>query len=376
MIKNSYGIISIEYFRCKKEFNMKLSLLIVLSVVFASSAFSLTPAPQNDVSMLIENEKNSISVFQNTAGAVVNVSNLRKNRGFCDMDATEVQAGMGSGLVWDNLGHIVTNYHVVEGGDAFTISFRQDKKQYRAKLIGGDPNNDLAVLKLEEIPKNLKSIPRGDSKSLLVGQKALAIGNPLGLDHTLTTGSISALDRKIKGFGGVSINGMIQTDASINPGNSGGALLDSLGRLIGINTMIFNAGGSQASAGLGFAIPVNIVKDVVPQLIQYGKVNRPGLGVAILEEQFAARFGVSYGVMIKFVDPKGPAALAGLQGITRDRRGQYYSGDIIVGINSDAVKSYDDLYSTINKYKKGDVVKVKIIREGKERIVNVTLVQI
>ena len=338
--------------------------------------FSYASTSQNEVSMFIVNEKNSISVFQNTADSVVNVSNLRKNRGFFDMDATEVQAGMGSGLVWDNLGHIVTNYHVVEGGDAFTISFRQDKKQYRAKLIGGDPNNDLAVLKLEEIPKNLKSIPRGDSKTLLVGQKALAIGNPLGLDHTLTTGSISALDRKIKGFGGVSINGMIQTDASINPGNSGGALLDSLGRLIGINTMIFNAGGSQASAGLGFAIPVNIVKDVVPQLIQYGKVNRPGLGVAILEEQFAARFGVTEGVMVKFVDPKGPAASAGIQGITRDRRGQYYSGDVIVGINSDEVKTYDDLYSTINKYKKGDVIKVKLVRDGKEKLVDVTLVQI
>lgn len=355
---------------------MKLSLLVVLSIAFAAPAFSQQSAVKKEVSMLLESEKNSISVFQNTADSVVNVSNLRKSRGFFDMDASEVQAGMGSGLVWDSAGHIVTNFHVVEGGDAFVVSFREDKKQYRAKLVGGDPKNDLAVLKLEEIPKNLKSIPRGDSKSLLVGQKALAIGNPLGLDHTLTTGSVSALDRKIKGYGGVSINGMIQTDASINPGNSGGALLDSQGRLIGINTMIFNAGGSQASAGLGFAIPVNIVKDVVPQLIQYGRVNRPGLGLAILEEQYAARFGLSEGVMVKFVDPKGPAAKAGLQGITRDRRGQYYIGDVIVGINSDSIKSYDDLYSTINKYKIGDKVKVKIMRDGKEKLVDVTLVQI
>jgi len=355
---------------------MKLSLLVVLSIAFASPAFSQQSAAKKDASMLLESEKNSISVFQNTADSVVNVSNLRKSRGFFDMDASEVQAGMGSGLVWDNSGHIVTNFHVVEGGDAFVVSFREDKKQYRAKLVGGDPKNDLAVLKLEEIPKNLKSIPRGDSKSLLVGQKALAIGNPLGLDHTLTTGSVSALDRKIKGYGGVSINGMIQTDASINPGNSGGALLDSQGRLIGINTMIFNAGGSQASAGLGFAIPVNIVKDVVPQLIQYGRVNRPGLGLAVLEEQYAARFGLLEGVMVKFVDPKGPAAKAGLQGITRDRRGQYFIGDVIVGINTDSIKSYDDLYSTINKYKIGDKVKVKIVRDGKERLVDVTLVQI
>ena len=355
---------------------MKLSLLVVLTVAFASPSFSQQSVAKKEMSMLLEFEKNSIGVFQNTADSVVNVSNLRKSRGFFDMDATEVQAGMGSGLVWDNAGHIVTNFHVVEGGDTFMISFREDKKQYRAKMVGGDPKNDLAVLKLEEIPKNLKSIPRGDSKSLLVGQKALAIGNPLGLDHTLTTGSVSALDRKIRGYGGVSINGMIQTDASINPGNSGGALLDSQGKLIGINTMIFNAGGSQASAGLGFAIPVNIVKDIVPQLIQYGRVNRPGLGVAILEEQYAARFGLSEGVMVKFVDPKGPASKAGLQGITRDRRGQYYIGDVIVGINNDSVKSYDDLYSTINKYKIGDKVKVKIIRDGKERSIDITLVQI
>lgn len=355
---------------------MKLSLLVVLSLAFASPAFSQQSTAKKEVSMLLENEKNSISVFQNTADSVVNVSNLRKSRGFFDMDATEVQAGMGSGLVWDSAGHIVTNFHVVEGGDAFIVSFREDKKQYRAKLIGGDPKNDLAVLQLEEVPKNLKSIPRGDSKTLLVGQKALAIGNPLGLDHTLTTGSISALDRKIKGYGGVSINGMIQTDASINPGNSGGALLDSQGKLIGINAMIFNGGGSSASAGLGFAIPVNIVKDVVPQLIQYGKVNRPGLGVAILEEQYAARFGLAEGVMVKFVDPKGPASKAGLQGITRDRRGQYYIGDVIVGINSDEIKSYDDLYSIVNKYKIGDKIKVKIIRDGKPKLVDITLVQI
>lgn len=354
----------------------KLSLLVILTMSLSTSAFSQVQTAKKEAMMLLESEKNSISVFQNTADAVVNVSNLRKTRGVFEMDATEVAAGMGSGLVWDTAGHIITNYHVVEGGDAFTIAFREDKEIYRAKLIGGDPKNDIAVLQLEKIPKNLKPISRGDSKTLLVGQKALAIGNPLGLDHTLTTGSISALERKIKGYGGVSINGMIQTDASINPGNSGGALLDSQGRLIGINTMIFNAGGSQASAGLGFAIPVNIVKDIVPQLIQYGRVIRPGLGVAVLEDYYAARFGLREGVMVKFVDPKGPSAKAGLQGITRDRRGQYYLGDVIVGINSEAIKNYDDLFSTVNKYKIGDKVKVKILRDGKEKNIDVTLIQI
>ncbi|AUN96800.1 2-alkenal reductase [Bacteriovorax stolpii] len=375
LLKMPSGIISIEYIPCKEEFMRKLSLLVVLTMALAVPAYSQQNA-KKEAAMLLDNEKNSISVFQNTADSVVNVSNLRKSKGMFDMDATEIQAGMGSGLVWDTSGHIITNYHVVDGGDSFTVAFREDQKQYKAKLIGGDPKNDIAVLKLLELPKNLKPIIPGDSRTLLVGQKTLAIGNPLGLDHTLTTGSVSALGRKIKGFGGVSINGMIQTDASINPGNSGGALLDSQGRLIGMNAMIYNAGGAGASAGLGFAIPVATIKDIVPQIIQYGRVIRPGLGVAILEDYYAARFGLREGVMVKFVDPKGPAGKAGLQGITRDRFGQYYIGDIIVGINTDSIKNYDDLYSTVNKYKIGDKVKVKIVRDGKERTVDVTLVQI
>lgn len=351
-------------------FFLSLILIQFSSITYAQSAL------KKEAPMLLENERNSISVFQNVADSIVNVSNLKKTRSFFDMDATEVEAGMGSGFVWDKSGYIVTNFHVVDGGSSFLISFKDDQKQYRAKFVGADPNKDIAVLKLEQTPANLKPIIPGDSKSLLVGQKTLAIGNPLGLDHTLTTGNVSALNRKIKGYGGVSINGMVQTDASINPGNSGGALLDSQGKLIGINTMIFNAGGAQASAGLGFAIPVNIVKEVVPQLIKYGKVIRPGLGVAILEEGYAMRFGINRGVMVKYVDPKGPAAKAGLQGITRDRLGQYYFGDIIVGINADSIKDYDDLYSTIDKYKIGDRIKVKYIREGKEKTTDVTLVQI
>lgn len=355
---------------------LKLLFLALIGLNVSVPAYSQQQPIKKEVIMLLESEKNSINVFQSTADTVVNVSNLKKTRNFFDRDATEVESGMGSGLVWDRAGHIVTNFHVVDGGDAFIIAFREDKKQYRAKLVGADPKNDIAVLKLDEVPKNLKPIVLGDSKTLLVGQKALAIGNPLGLDHTLTTGSVSALERKIRGYGGVSINGMIQTDASINPGNSGGALLDSLGRLIGINTMIFNGGGSQASAGLGFAIPVDTVKEVVPQLIKYGKVIRPGLGIAILEEYYAARFGLTNGVIVKFVDPKGPAAKAGLQGITRDRLGQYFIGDIILSINALPIKNYDDLYSTVNKFKIGDKVQVKLLRDNKEKTVEVTLVQI
>lgn len=351
----------------------KWVLLVVLSVSLQTTLL----AQNNEQSMLIENEKNSIQVFQNVADSVVNVSNLKKIRSPFELDSSEVQAGMGSGIVWDKAGHIITNFHVVDNGDSFSISFRQDTKQYRAKFIGGDRNNDIAVLKLEELPANLTPIKIADSKKLLVGQKTLAIGNPLGLDHTLTTGSVSALDRKIQGYGGVSISGMIQTDASINPGNSGGALLDSQGKLIGINTMIFNAGGTGSSAGLGFAIPVNTVKEIAPQIIQYGKVTRPGLGIAILEDQIARRFfRVMKGVAIRYVEPKSSAAKAGLVGVTKDRRGQYYLGDVIIGINNEKVDSFDDLYIALSKHKIGDKVQVKIIRDKREKTLAVDLIQL
>jgi S1-C subfamily serine protease len=293
-----------------------------------------------------------------------------------DIDATEFEAGMGSGFVWDKQGYIVTNFHVVDNGESFLISFKDDKKQYRAKLVGADPKKDIAVLKLDELPKILNPVLVGESKNLEVGQKALAIGNPLGLDHTLTTGSISALERKIKGYGGVSINGMIQTDAAINPGNSGGALLNSEGKIIGINSMIYNGAGAQANAGLGFAIPIDTVKAIVPQLIKYGKVIRPGLGIAVLEEYYAARFGIREGVMIKAVDPKGPAAKVGLQGIRSDRRGQYFIGDVITEIDSIPVKNFDDLYSILDKYKIGNRIKLKYIRDNKEKTAEIVLIQI
>lgn len=353
----------------------RLSLIVILAAFLCSFTNGFA-ANKTELGMLLENERNSISVFQNVVDSVVNVSNMRKAHSIFQMDATEVESGTGSGFVWDKNGYIVTNYHVVDGGDSFVVSFKDDKKAYRAKLIGGDPKKDIAVLKLLESPKELRPIIPGDSKTLQVGQKALAIGNPLGLDHTLTTGTVSALERSIKGYGGVSINGMIQTDASINPGNSGGPLLDSQGKLIGVNTIIFNGGGIGASSGLGFAIPVEIVKNVVPQLIKYGKVIRPGLGVAILEDYYAARFGLREGVMIKFVDPKGPAAKAGLRGITRNRFGEYFIGDIIVAIDNNPVRSYDDLFSTIDKYKIGDTVKIKFIRDNKEKTTTIVLIQI
>lgn len=354
--------------------NRSISLVVFISLM-CSNVYAQTNL-KKESSFMLENERNSINVFQNVVDSIVNVSNMRKARSMFSMDATEVESGTGSGFIWDKDGYLVTNFHVVDDGDSFMITFKDDKKQYRAKLVGADPKKDIAVLKLDESPKNLKPITLGDSKTLQVGQKSLAIGNPLGFDHSLSTGTVSALERSIKGYGGVSINGMIQTDAAINPGNSGGALLDSQGKLIGINTMIFNGGGASASAGLGFAIPVDTVKSIVPQLIKYGKVIRPGLGIAILEDYYAARFGQKVGVMIKFVDPKGPSAKAGLRGITRNRYGEYFLGDIITGIDSNPIKSYDDLFSVIDQYKIGDIVKIKFIRDNKEKIIALKLIQI
>lgn len=354
----------------------RFGLTVLFMAVFCSNIYSAESLLKKEAPVMLENERNSISVFQNVADSVVNVSNMKNAHAYLDMNSTEIEAGMGSGFVWDKAGYIVTNYHVVDGGDSFLITFRGNKKSYRAKIVGADPKKDIAVLKLSEMPADLKPIIPGDSKTLQVGQKALAIGNPLGLDHTLTTGSISALERSIKGYAGVSINGMIQTDASINPGNSGGALLDSQGKLIGINTILFNGAGASASAGLGFAIPVDTVKKIVPQLIQYGRVIRPGLGVVVLEDYYASRFGLREGVMLKYVDPKGPAAKVGLRGITRNRFGELFIGDIITAVDDNIIKNYDDLFSTIDKYKIGDTVKIKYIRENKEKTSTLKLIQI
>lgn len=356
--------------------SLRFSLIVLFIGLFHINTHAADSLVKKEAVPMLENERNSISIFQNVADSVVNVSNMKKSRSYLDMSGTEVESGMGSGFVWDKDGYIVTNFHVVDGGDSFLITFKDNKKQYRAKLVGADPKKDIAVLKLNETPKNLRPIIPGDSKFLQVGQKALAIGNPLGFDHSLTTGSVSALNRSIKGYGNVSINGMIQTDASINPGNSGGALLDSQGKLIGINTMIFNAGGASASAGLGFAIPVDTVKNVVPQLIQFKKVIRPGLGIVVLDDYNAGRFGLQVGVMLKYVDPKGPAAKVGLRGISRNRYGEYFIGDIIIGVDNKPINTYDDLFTIIDRYKIGDSVKIKYIRDNLEKTTTITLVQI
>lgn len=314
--------------------------------------------------MLLETERNTINVFKNNVQSVVNISNIQlARRGFFDMTPMEVPSGSGSGYVWDDKGHIITNYHVIRGSSKVLISFHKDKKQYEAEIVGTEPRKDIAVLKLLKLPKNLRPVKLGNSKALQVGQKVMALGNPFGLDHSITSGIISALGRKITGIAGVSIHGMIQTDASINPGNSGGTLLNSNGELIGMNTMIYSQSGS--SSGVGFAVPVHSIKKVVPQIIKYGRVRTPALGIYLLDDYYKDYFDIKKGIIIKSVKDLSPADKAGLQGMKRTRRGEYRLGDIIIGIEDTQVNSYDDIYNALDKHKPGDVVTV-LVKRGRK----------
>lgn len=343
--------------------NLLSKVVIPLTLVTSINTYALFG--QDESKNLLEYEKNTINVYQQNVNSVVNITNIRKvKRGFIfDYMSTEVPAGAGSGFVWDKDGHIVTNYHVVEDGDKFTVTFHNDKKQYKAKLVGVEPLKDLAVLKLEEKPNNIAPIITGNSKDLVIGQKAMALGNPFGLDHTITAGIISATGRSIKGIGGVSIANMIQTDTSINPGNSGGPLLDSTGKVIGVNTMIYSQSGS--SAGVGFAVPIDTVKRIVPELIKHGKIVRPGFRIGVLPEPYRDRFGIKKGIVITYVDEDGPAGKAGIKGMTRDEYGRPYVGDILVKVDGKEVNNFDEIYNVLENYKVGDEVEIEYIRDDK-----------
>lgn len=346
---------------------MKFKVLaLAVAVVFSPLSLADKKTLNRDMSRLLQDEVNTINIFKQGVKSTVNVSNVKYARtSWFSSNVSEIPFGVGSGFVWDNKGHIVTNYHVIMEGDSFLVSFHGDKKQYKAELVGAEPKQDIAVIKLKEMPKSLAPLKIGSSHDLMVGQKTLAIGNPFGLDHTITQGIVSALDRKIPGIGDVTIHGMIQTDSSINPGNSGGPLLDSTGELIGMNTIIYSKSGS--SSGVGFAVPVDSIKRIVPQLIKHGKVTRPGLGVGILPEYHKSRFGVDEGLVITFVDEESGAYKAGLRGIQQDRRGRYYLGDVIIAVDGKKVANYDDIYHALNKYKVGDYVEVTYLHKGEKK---------
>jgi S1-C subfamily serine protease len=314
-----------------------------------------------------EDERNSISVFESAAASTVFVTNKRRVVDYLNRRAVDVPAGSGSGFIWDTAGHIVTNFHVIQGAESLEVTLH-DHRKFDASLVGGEQHKDIAVLRLVNPPGDLRPIKAQRGLRLAVGQKVLAIGNPFGFDQTLTTGIVSALGRDLPGPNNVTMRDMVQTDAAINPGNSGGPLLDSSGRLIGMNTMIYS--GSGASAGIGFAAPVSAILQVVPQLIKDGRVEQVGIGVRIDPEQRLERqFGLR-GVLIMSVEENSPAAKAGLRGITPTRRGLSL-GDIIVRIGDAVIDDYDDLYSELDKRHAGEKVTIKVLRG--EQLVDVQM---
>jgi S1-C subfamily serine protease len=340
----------------------------------SEAAFSETPPAGIADPSTVTDEQNNIEVYRTLSPGVVFIHSTSYARDFFGF--VEPQEGSGSGSMLDQQGNILTNYHVIAGAQKLSVSLG-GKKDYPAVVVGGDPDTDLAVIRLTEKPAGpLTVIPMGDSDKLVVGQKVLAIGNPFGLDRTLTTGVISGLQRPIRARNNRLIEGAIQTDASINPGNSGGPLLDSRGRMIGINSQILSPSGS--SAGVGFAVPVSIAKRVVPQLLQNGSVRRPKLGISTRDVgtlRNQVDLPVAEGVLIVQVARGGGAAAAGLRGIQQTEMGDVELGDIIVGIDNDKVANSDDLFRVLDKHQIGETVQVQIWRDGRRMSVPVRLME-
>ena len=303
-----------------------------------------------------------INVFEKASPSVVFIKNASLQWDLFSTDLYEIPRGAGSGFVWDDQGHIITNFHVIYQADKIDVVL-DDQKSYEAKVIGISPNHDLAVLKINAPAEKLKSLTVGSSKNLKVGQKALSIGNPFGLDHSLTTGVVSALGRSMKSIGGRKIHDVIQTDAAINPGNSGGPLLDSSGKLIGVSTSIYSPSG--AYAGVGFAIPVDIVKRVVPQLIKYGKVKRAGLGVILVPDYIRERMGKK-GAMILKIQRRGSAEQAGLSETRRNILGNTVYGDLIIAVDKKNIESNEDIVAYLDTKSAGEKVNLRFMRGAKE----------
>lgn len=317
---------------------------------------------------LAADEQNTIDVFQATSPSVVYITSIELRRNLFSLNIYEIPKGTGSGFVWDSDGRIVTNYHVIEDASQVQVTLA-DNSTWKAALVGASVDKDIAVLKISAPAASLKPISVGESAGLLVGQKVFAIGNPFGLDQTITAGIVSALGREIKSANGMTIHDVIQTDAAINPGNSGGPLLDSAGRLIGVNTAIYSPDG--VNAGIGFAVPVDEVNRVVTELIKHGRLIRPGLGISVGNERLVDRFGIE-GVLVVQVEKGSSADKAGLRGVRRVD-GELYLGDIIVGVNGNPVTGIDDLRRELDQHQVGDEVTLKVIRDNQEFQVNVIL---
>ena len=313
---------------------------------------------------LLAEEQSQIDVFRRISPSVVHITTLEVQRDFFSLNVEQVPRGTGTGFVWDDRGHIVTNFHVIQGGSAARVTLA-DQSTHAAQLVGAFPDRDLAVLRIDVPAAKAPAIPIGSSRDLQVGQKVYAIGNPFGLDQTLTTGIVSALNREIESVNQRTIRGAIQTDAAINPGNSGGPLLDSAGRLIGVNTAIFSPSGG--SAGIGFAIPVDEVNRIVPRLIRDGRFVRPAIGVSAGPPALQRALNLPPGVVLLQVVPGGPAARAGLQPFRRGRNGEVVAGDVITAVDGEAVTNLDDMLTLLERRAPGDRVNLTVWREGATR---------
>ncbi len=353
-------------------------VLLTLAVGVGSSAIvfsqqELRTEPTSRVvtlrGALTPDEVRLTELFEEASPSVAYITTVSLRRDFFRMNVMEIPSGTGSGFVWDDRGNIVTNFHVIRGAHRADVTLA-DGTTWEASLVGTAQEKDLAVLHIEAPRSQLQPIRIGTSFDLKVGQTVLAIGNPFGYDHTLTSGIVSALGREIESTDGVPIRDVIQTDAAINPGNSGGPLLDSAGRLIGVNTAIVSPSGGYA--GVGFAIPVDTVNWVVPQLIAYGKVQRPDLGVDLASDHVVRRSGIGGAVVIAVV-PGSSAEKAGIRPAYRDRRGRMMIGDVILAIDGEQIRSGGELGLLLERYAVGDVVTVTINREGSEVETRITL---
>ena len=349
---------------------------------------SSVEAEQAQIAALSPYEQSTVKLFQDVSPSVayITTSALRQTSPLA-MRAVEVPVGSGSGFVWDMDGHVVTNYHVIQQAQRAQVTGIGDgveasTKSYDAVLVGAEPEKDIAVLKVNAPKSVLKPVEIGSSSDLLVGQSVFAIGNPFGLDHTLTSGLVSAVGREFQGIGGRPIKGCVQTDAAINPGNSGGPLLDAKGRLIGVNTAIFSTSGT--SAGIGFAIPVDTVRRIVNQLIRYGRVLRPSIGITVAEDQIVRGLrrrdtGVSLeGALVMDAPMKTPGGDAGLVGCMRRRDGALVLGDLITKVNGKKVKTVEDLLNYIEELEVGSVISLNVFRNSnpdKEEILSIKTVE-
>lgn len=339
---------------------------LLISTALASTLFSQTNLAAPDyLSFQTEDEANNIEIFSEASPSVVYVTNttLVRSSPF-SRNVQEIPQGAGTGFVWDENGLIVTNYHVVQGANRVMIRL-QDQSSWEAEIIGVAPDKDLALLKIDAPEEHLIPLPLGDSAELQVGRKVIAIGNPFGLDTTLTVGVVSALGREITSLTNRTIRDVIQTDASINPGNSGGPLLNSLGQLVGVNTQIISPSG--ANAGIGFAIPVNTVRRVIPQLLEFGREIRPILGISNLNDAISAQNNIS-GVVVAEVTNGLGSAEAGLIGLEQDQRGNIILGDVIVGIEDMTVTNSDDLLNALEQFQPGDIVEVFTRRRNQDEM--------